>query len=137
MAAGAETDNALSFAVVTLEETAGAPPVHRHLHHAESFFILDGTFRFVVDEAETVVGPGGFVFVPPNAAHGFVSEDGRGGRMIELFTPGDFDCYFEEIARIIGSGGSAADIAAAQARFGMEVVGPPLERSNDDTGAHR
>jgi len=126
MATATETDNALSFTVVTLDERSGGPPMHRHLGHAESFFVLDGQFRFVVGDHESVLGPGGFVFVPPMTPHGFVSVDGRGGRMLELFTPGDFEAYFDEVARILADGGGRSEIEAAQARFGMEVVGPPL-----------
>lgn len=134
MASATETDNSLSFAVVTLEGAGGAPPVHRHLRHAESFFILDGTFRFLVGDQESMVGPGGFVFVPPSTAHGFVSADGRGGRMIELFTPGDFEGYFDEVARLLAIGASSGDYAAAQSRFGMEVVGPPLDQGDPGPG---
>lgn len=125
-----DTANALSFTVVSLPEGFQGPPLHRHVRNAELFFILQGAFRFVVGEDEYRVDEGGFVFVPPITAHTFVGVDGGGGRMIELFSPADFEGYFEEIARIIASGGARSDIKAAQAKYGMEVLGPPLGASD-------
>lgn len=87
---------------------------------------LEGTFKFVVGDEEVLVAPGGFVFVPPMTPHAFVGTDGRGGKMIELFTPGEFEGYFDEIARVRATGGSRQDIEAAQAKYGMEVLGPPM-----------
>jgi quercetin dioxygenase-like cupin family protein len=121
-----DTDNALSFTVVSIGEGFQGPPRHLHRRHAESFYVLQGSFRFALGDDERLVHEGGFVFVPPMTPHAFVSADGRGGRMIEIFSPADFEGYFEAIARIMAGGGSRSDIATAQSKYGMDVLGPPL-----------
>ena len=38
-----------------------------HLHHAEdeAFYVLDGEFTFFSEDKKIVLGPGGYIFLPP------------------------------------------------------------------------
>lgn len=75
--------NGLNIVLATTESTGGAfsmvhhtaPPGNAtpyHLHHVEdeAFFVLDGEFTFVCDGKKTVVGPGGYIFLPRKVPHG-------------------------------------------------------------------
>ena len=75
------------------------PAPHVHKETDEAFYILEGTFRFCVGEAEPFdVGPGGFVFVPRGTPHKLSNPADQSGRHLVLVTPGGFEGYFEEVA---------------------------------------
>ena len=115
------TDGRISIAQVTHEADFSTRP-HRHTRHDEMFYVLTGDYRFAVDAAETPVGPGGFVFVPAGAAHSFACRDG--GAMLVMFSPGDGEDYFAELAQLHEKNAySGENIAALQAKYGMEVLG--------------
>ena len=124
-ARGSDTAGAMSFTVVSSQPGFAGPPLHRHLRNAEVFYVLEGSFRFRIGEDYRDVTRGGFVFVPIGTPHGFASVGGE-GRMIVIFSPADFEGYFDEIARINEQHGTREEIAAAQMKFGMEVLGPPI-----------
>jgi quercetin dioxygenase-like cupin family protein len=52
------------------------PDLHVHREHTDAFYVLEGEITFAVGPAgdPVRVGPGGFVAVPPNVAHGFSNE---------------------------------------------------------------
>jgi mannose-6-phosphate isomerase-like protein (cupin superfamily) len=130
-ASGELSAGRLSMAVVTTPPDFPGPPAHRHLRNDEAFFILEGEFTFRVGDERLSAGPGAFVFVPAGVAHTFVSRTQRAGRMLELFSPADFEGYFEELASLQSDGQLTREhIAELQAKYGMEVVGPPLEQGD-------
>lgn len=45
-------------------------PLHKHLHHTETIYILDGTGLMRLGDEEFVVGPGDFIKVPEGTPHG-------------------------------------------------------------------
>src|SRR6202020_3344813 len=69
--------NTLCVVKATTESTGGAfsmtyqiaPPGHAtpyHLHHVEdeAFYVLDGEYTFICDGVRTVLGAGGYIFLP-------------------------------------------------------------------------
>ena len=93
--------NSLDVVLATSESTGGAyslvhhtaPPGHAtpyHLHHAEdeAFFVLDGEFTFICEGKKTVLGPGGYIFLPRNHAHGIRCTGGAPSTMLILSMPG-------------------------------------------------
>lgn len=45
-------------------------PLHKHLRHTETIYILDGTGLMRLGDEEFVVGPGDFIKVPEGTPHG-------------------------------------------------------------------
>jgi quercetin dioxygenase-like cupin family protein len=86
----------------TVAEDILKPGFHLARHHhrlmVEVFYVLDGEVRFVFDDETAVATPGTVVNVPPNVWHDVSSADGA--RMLTIFTPGGFDRYLAEIARL-------------------------------------
>lgn len=93
--------NGLYTLKATTESTGGAfslvhevsPPGHAtpyHLHHIEdeAFWVLGGSFAFFCDGKKTMVGPGGYVFLPRGIPHGIRVEGSSPGEMLILATPG-------------------------------------------------
>jgi quercetin dioxygenase-like cupin family protein len=93
--------NGLNILMATTESTGGAfslvhhtaPPGHAtpyHLHHIEdeAFFVLGGEFTFVCEGKKTVLGPGGYIFLPRNIPHGIRCTSSAPSTMLILATPG-------------------------------------------------
>jgi quercetin dioxygenase-like cupin family protein len=93
--------NSLNVVLATSESTGGAfslvhhtaPPGHAtpyHLHHAEdeAFFVLDGEFTFIGEGKKTVLGPGGYIFLPRNFPHGIRCTGAAPSTMLILAMPG-------------------------------------------------
>ena len=87
---------------VTVVEDKLKPGFHLALHFhkkmTEIFYILDGrvTFKF---EKETVVAERGMTInIPPNVTHEVSSADGA--RLLTVFSPGGFDKYLVELAKM-------------------------------------
>jgi len=96
--------------------------VHRH-HVAESWYVLDGEYRYYLDGRWLEVGPGGFVFVPAGVAHGLrcVSD----GRKLTLFVPGGTEGFFREVhAALETEELTPAAVSDIGGRYGIEVLGP-------------
>lgn len=93
--------NSLNVVMATSESTGGAfslvhhtaPPGHAtpyHLHHVEdeAFFVLDGEFTFISDGKKTVLGPGGYIFLPRKIPHGIRCTGSAPSTMLILAMPG-------------------------------------------------
>jgi quercetin dioxygenase-like cupin family protein len=93
--------NNLCILKATTESTGGAfsmvyqvaAPGHAtpyHLHHVEdeAFYVLDGEFTFVCNGEKTVVGTGGYIFLPRGIPHGIRVSGFAPATMLILATPG-------------------------------------------------
>jgi quercetin dioxygenase-like cupin family protein len=93
--------NSLDVVLATSESTGGAfslvhhtaPPGHAtpyHLHHIEdeAFFVLEGEFTFICEGKKTVLGPGGYIFLPRNRPHGIRCTGAAASTMLIMATPG-------------------------------------------------
>ena len=109
-----------------------SPPLHRHDHVTESFYVLEGEIRIVVGDTDAVYGPGDFVRVPPAMPHSFLTGE-EGGRTLGLVTPAglwDFFTACGEPAPALTLPPVVeipADLPQMVARYGGTVLGPPLQ----------
>jgi mannose-6-phosphate isomerase-like protein (cupin superfamily) len=120
-AVAAQTGGDFSLMERTVPPGARTPPAHRHVNCSEAFFVLEGTIRFRLDEAELDGGPGDFLLVPRGAAHTFGNGGVEPARLLVLHAPA-MDAYFEELHRLWASG-EAPPVAAERelmSRYGME-----------------
>jgi mannose-6-phosphate isomerase-like protein (cupin superfamily) len=72
------------------------PERHVHHHHADAFYVLEGDLRITLDEEDRILGPGGFVLVPPGVIHTFGNPSDRPGRYLNFHAPG---CGFGDYLR--------------------------------------
>jgi mannose-6-phosphate isomerase-like protein (cupin superfamily) len=72
------------------------PERHVHHHHADAFYVLDGDLRITLDEEDRILGPGGFVLIPPEVIHTFGNPSDRPGRYLNFHAPG---CGFGDYLR--------------------------------------
>ena len=137
--------NNLEIVKATSESTGGAfalihettPPGHAtpyHLHHIEdeAFYVLDGEFTFICDGQKTVLGPGGYIFLPRNIPHGVRCTGSAPSTMLILATPGSgFVGMMTEMAepatqRILPVA-AAPDIEKLKrlcAKYEIDILGP-------------
>jgi mannose-6-phosphate isomerase-like protein (cupin superfamily) len=72
------------------------PQRHIHHHHADAFYVLDGDLRITLDEEDRILGPGGFVLIPPGVIHTFGNPSNQPGRYLNFHAPG---CGFGDYLR--------------------------------------
>ena len=139
-ATSAETDGA--FFCFEASTTPGfGPPLHKHAYR-ELFYVLEGTYEFVLqrgDETETITGAAGTaIAVPPNVAHTFRATDAP-ARLLFVHQPAALEEFFEEFGvPVAGPGQAPSDVeppdfsamAAALERNGVEIVGAPSPATN-------
>lgn len=60
---------------------------HRHADHTDSFFVLEGEVEFIAEESRALAGPGGWVWAPPGAVHGFRNPGAGRIRLLNVHAP--------------------------------------------------
>ncbi len=137
--------NSLCIVKATTESTGGvfsmvyhiAPPEHAtpyHLHHTEdeAFYVLDGEFTFICDGKKTVVGPGGYMFLPRGIPHGIRCTGSAPSTMLILAMPGTgFVGMMQEMAvpateRVlpVPSEPDVEKLGQLCAKYRIDVLGP-------------
>jgi mannose-6-phosphate isomerase-like protein (cupin superfamily) len=75
------------------------PPLHRHEHHVDSFFVLEGPLTLLLGDGEVEAGSGSYVVVPPGNVHTFSNRGGSRLRVLNLMAPGGFEEFIKATAR--------------------------------------
>jgi len=130
---GAETAGAFSIAEVDAGPELGPPP-HIHREADESFYILEGTFDFMLAGRTFSAGPGAFVHLPKGIVHTHRAGGGASARAIVVQAPAGVERFIEEA----GKAATAASprpgppsmpelerIVSIAMRHGIEVPPPP------------
>jgi mannose-6-phosphate isomerase-like protein (cupin superfamily) len=99
-------------------------PMHVQDREDELFLIVDGKYRFWVNGSQTDVESGALVFIPRGVPHRFEVLGNRTGRHWVMGTPGGFDRFFTETAKVFEAGGPPdfARLAAINAEYGNRFV---------------
>lgn len=81
------------------------PPLHVHHASDETFFVLEGEMRFMVNDHVLDASAGSVLFAPRGVPHAFKIKS-RQARMITLCTPGGFEEWF----RTLGNPATSFDL---------------------------
>lgn len=113
--------------VTVLDETVPpdmSPPPHAHLRASETFFVLDGSYGFVVDGERHEIEVGDLVSVPAGTTHWWTAGP-EGARSLIIFAPGGMEGYFAELRDALAAAGEepldAAFHATMRDRYGTEI----------------
>jgi mannose-6-phosphate isomerase-like protein (cupin superfamily) len=130
-AAGAQTDGRLTI-VEFVNPPGFTPPLHRHLHEDEMFYVLSGSVQFQCDGEEFPAGPGDFVLLPARLPHTFIVGADEPLRTLQLTTPSGFEHFAAEAGQPAGSRRlpdpepiDPVALGHAAARHAIELLGPP------------
>lgn len=109
-----------------------APPLHRHLHEDELFYVLSGTARFACGDRTFEAEAGDFVLLPVGLPHTFSVGTDEPLRALQITTPAGFERFAAEAGapateRRLPDPGPIDPVALghAAARNGIELLGPP------------
>jgi len=134
----ATADGADGLSVIEHRAPYGdSPPLHIHRTEDEVFHILDGQFGFMVEGQERRLGAGETLLTAKGVPHTYHVESASGGRWLTITAHGDFERFVRAMARPAErselpepAGPPSADavkaLTAMAAKFGIEIVGPPL-----------
>jgi quercetin dioxygenase-like cupin family protein len=114
-----------------------SPPLHIHRNEDETFHIVEGEFRFVLNGAELRAGAGTTVHIPKGSAHSYRAESPSGGRFLTITARGDFERFVRAMARPATHAGFPppsgppppevlAEFVKTAAAHGIDIIGPPL-----------
>ena len=120
---GADTQGG-ACAVVTDRNRKGGPPLHVHPDQDEWYLVQEGRFTMRVGDETFNLGPGDSLLAPRGIPHAFASTT-ETARMLVTFVPaGDMEAFFRDASALEAP--TPPDMAAAFARHGMRVLGPPM-----------
>jgi quercetin dioxygenase-like cupin family protein len=78
-----------SFSLVQHIAPGGfATPYHLHHHEDEAFYVLDGEYTFICDGEKSILGPGGYIFLPRGIPHGVRVDGPAPASTLILASPG-------------------------------------------------
>jgi mannose-6-phosphate isomerase-like protein (cupin superfamily) len=100
------------------------PPAHRHPGFTELYVVLEGRLELRRDDELLELGPEDVAVVPAGTVHAFrVCEDAP-ARWINVWAPGGFEGYFEEVAAVLPADAppDPAVLAAIACRYGLQVA---------------
>jgi mannose-6-phosphate isomerase-like protein (cupin superfamily) len=127
-----ETGGAM-FSMEQLNGRKGGP--NRHLHHGEDelFYVLEGEYIVEIGGEQFRLHAGDCVLGPRGVPHAWAFVGETKGRLLLTYAPaGRMEAFFNERETLgIKPGQYAQNASDAEIlrRFGMELVGPPLDVS--------
>lgn len=122
----AQTGGAMSVTTSTSPVGSG-PPLHIHHDADETFLIHAGRHLFQLDDETFEKGPGEAVFIPRGRRHTFQVLGTETAHHTIILTPGGFEGFFVEMARLgCRIPDDMARIVAIAETFHLSFVGPPL-----------
>lgn len=70
-------------------------PLHKHLHHAEHVYVIEGSGNMVLGNQQFKINAGDYVFIPKNTPHAVQVHEGQILKVISIQSP-----YFDGSDRI-------------------------------------
>ncbi len=105
--------------------------LHLHRYHAETFYILEGSVDFYVDDDWMTATTGTCLHVPPGTKHACIMSQGcEAARMLMIYQPSGFDQFLAELAQMDEADfADEARMAALNDKYDIVSIGPVPERA--------
>jgi quercetin dioxygenase-like cupin family protein len=101
------------------------PTLHVHFKQDEIFTVINGTYRFVVDDTSHTLNAGQTIFLPRNIPHTWIQLS-ETGRLIYLLQPaGKMEAFFNYMNNL-KERPSQQEMDRIHALHEMKVLGPAL-----------
>ena len=122
------------FALVEVLATrASEPPLHIHHREHEAWYVLEGQLTLHVADDVLTATSGSFAFAPMGIPHAF-TVDVEPTRVLIFATPAGFERFANDLGVPAVSDDPPAGLSVpgpdilgpAAARYGIEIVGPPI-----------
>ena len=104
--------------------------LHLHRHHAETFYILEGSLEFFIDGDWVTATPGACIHIPPGIPHACKVADGSpSAKALMIFQPPGFDLFLAELAKLQPEDFSDEGVMASlQDKYDIVQLGPLPDR---------
>ena len=90
------TSGSENFAIGSQQIKVGTGvPIHRHFEMEESFYVLDGSGFFILEDVRHPIQQGSTIFIPTNHWHGFANPDHE-LLLLWIVSPAGLDGFFRE-----------------------------------------
>jgi quercetin dioxygenase-like cupin family protein len=120
----ADTEGRIAVFEEIVEPGIG-PPRHTHRNQLEIFHLLEGNLRFEIDGEIIELEAGAAAVVPVGAVHAFRNIGSKPARIhFELLPARESEEAFDQL---VAAGDAIEDIASFFDRYGMDLIGPPLD----------
>ena len=130
---GDDSGGALSALELNVLPQSG-PALHVHHREDEWYYVLSGDFLFRVGGETHVLPVGSTIWLPRDIPHVWMNTTDEEGKLLLICQPGGFEKFFEAMGNAMQKSSADPDAANQQmkeimAKFGMELLGPPLSKS--------
>jgi len=126
-AEGHQTGGAITLYESRHEPRATGPARHYHERYTELFYVLEGTYEFVLGEEVHLAPAGSTVVIPPGTVHAFRNAADAPGRLLIMVLPGGFEGFFDASKDLASPMDDAVRWREVNERWDAHVVGPPLQ----------
>jgi mannose-6-phosphate isomerase-like protein (cupin superfamily) len=126
----AETGGSYSLLEWIAPAGAPSPPVHIHHETDEGFYVMSGTYAFLLDGVGIDAGAGEHVLVPKGHPHTFWNAGEETASCLIVLSPPGFEAYFRELAAGLATADTEEAATAVRQRLSRRYdidVGPPDE----------
>ena len=133
------TEGADGLSVLEHQAPPGdSPPLHVHRSEDETFYVLDGELLLKIGETQMAARPGDTLRAPKGVPHTYRVESAAGARWLTIMVGHGFESFVRSLGRQAEHGGLPArsgppthhevqSLAAQATRYGIDLVGPPLQ----------
>lgn len=130
LAHGAATGGLLTFGEARIPPRSSGPSFHVHSREDESVYVVAGVLTVALGDERLEAGAGDFVWLPREVPHTFANLGTEPCVAVGAIVPGGLDAMFAEQAEYFATLTGLPDpekIAEIGGRYGVKVVGPPLQ----------
>jgi len=120
---GRNSNDRMCAALLDVKPGPGVLP-HMHRREDETFYVVSGTARFVIDDVEHEAPQGATVYVPRGTFHGFCAVGGLPAQILSIHTPAGFEHFFTEMGGMTVRGMEPSEpksLVTILNKHGMEV----------------
>jgi quercetin dioxygenase-like cupin family protein len=125
--AGRDTDDRFAILYFAVPSMTG-PPLHRHTHEDELFYVLEGELTFQIDGKSCIAKTGAAVFAPRHTVHTYQNFSSLAARLLIMVAPAGLEHFFEELSKGTPAGAAPDPIffRTLDEKYGLKTLGPPL-----------
>ena len=123
---GGDTNGGLAIFEQTSLSQGKGTPLHVHPSQDEVFYVIDGTYKFLVGDVKYDLKAGDTIFLPRKVPHAWTQVSAKGKMIVVLQPAGKLENFFVTMAGMDHQP-TPEEVAKVFADNEMQIVGPPLK----------
>jgi quercetin dioxygenase-like cupin family protein len=123
---GNDTDGGFAMFEQTSLSQGKGTPLHVHHFQDEVFYVVEGSYYFLVGEDKYHLNAGDSIFLPMKVPHAWTQVSGKGKMTVTFQPAGKMESFFVAVAALEKEP-TPAEMAKLFTDNDMQVVGPPLK----------